>query len=250
LLFVESYGRTFIDSERFAQRAAVTLDKFDTHLSDAGLHSTSGWLDSPVRGGRSWLVHATLASGLPLTNHARFDRLMASDRRPLWSLFEAAGWESAVVLPAVHDRWTESTWYSVDRFFNAPSLGYQGKDFGYVTMPDQYTLSAFEHQVRRTATRPLAAERSLELTMDTIGEYLARYADDGLFIVVGDHQPASIIDGWAPNAHVPVHFVSKRRDVLERLPSANFTNGVTPDAEAPALSMADVRLLLTTRFSN
>ena len=302
VLFVESYGRTFIDSERFAQRAAVTLDKFDTHLSDAGLHSTSGWLDSPVRGGRSWLVHATLASGLPLTNHARFDRLMASDRRPLWSLFEAAGWESAVVLPAVHDRWTESTWYSVDRFFNAPSLGYQGKDFGYVTMPDQYTLSAFEHQVRRTATRPLAAEvgllsshapwtplalpvdwdsvgdgsifdgsnrfgepwdwakgggpvremyaRSLELTMDTIGEYLARYADDGLFIVVGDHQPASIIDGWAPNAHVPVHFVSKRRDVLERLPSANFTNGVTPDAEAPALSMADVRLLLTTRFSN
>lgn len=302
VLFVESYGRSFIDHERFAERAADTLDVFGNHLSQAGLHVSSGWLDSPVRGGRSWLAHATLASGLPLTNHARFDRLMASDRRPLWSLLENAGWETAVVLPAVHDKWSESTWYSVDRFFNAPSMGYNGKDFGYVTMPDQYTLSAFEHKVRRTATRPLAAEvgllsshapwtplalpvdwdeigdgsvfdgsqrfgepwdwsngggpvremyaRSLELTMDIIGQYLARYADDALFIVVGDHQPASIIAGWAPNAHVPVHFVSENQALLDRLPSINFIQGVTPAAEATALSMADVRSLLSDTFSN
>ncbi len=299
VLFVESYGRSFVDDERFAGIAAKRYMEMDQQLDNADLHVRSGWLDSPVRGGRSWLAHATLSSGLSLTNHARFDRLITSERVPLWSLFRHAGWQSTVLLPVAKAPWVEGAWYDVDQFLDSSSMQYQGVGFGYVTMPDQYTLSAFERMVRQSAQKPVAGHigllgshapwtplakrvpwdevgdgsifdgsqrhgepldwsdreqaqdmygQSVDQTLITVGEYLERYGNDALFIVVGDHQPASIISGWAPNAHVPVHFVSDNPAVLDRLPVPLFTLGMAPGETEDALSMASVRELLSTVF--
>ena len=161
VLFVESYGRSYLDAERFAPGARAGLRKIEDELADVGLAARSAWLDSPVRGGRSWLAQATLASGLPLTNHARFQRLLGSDRRSLHALFAGAGWHTAAVLPIVDGRWVEGAWYDVERFFDRASLGYAGKSFGYVPMPDQYTLAAFQRRVRETADGPLMASVGL-----------------------------------------------------------------------------------------
>jgi len=299
ILFVESYGRSYTDSDQFSVQAKTTLDAVDNELLLAGLSVRSGWTDSPIRGGRSWLAQATVASGLRLTSQARFDRLVSSDRKPLYSLFRDAGWTSAVLLPVVDEPWIEGAWYDVDRFFDGPALNYKGKDFGYVSMPDQFTLSAFEHQIRSKTHTPLVASigllgshapwgplalpvpwnqvddgsifdgsnrvgkafswrfpapvrkqyaKSLDLTLATIGEYLARYAKDGLFVIVGDHQPASVIDGWAPNAHVPIHFVSANTAVLNRLPDMNFTDGMLPDTQSPAIAMEDLREMFGSIF--
>ena len=299
VLFVESYGRSYVDSPRFAGRSDATLERFGRTVDAAGLHVRSAWLDSPIRGGRSWLAHASFASGLALTNQARFDRLIGSSRRPLGELFEEAGWTSATVLPIVAEPWVEGAWYDVDRFFDGPSLGYRGTDFGYVTMPDQYTLWAFESRVRATAEAPLYAvigllgshapwtplahavdwhllgdgrvfdgtrrsgspldwaepepvrdayARSLELTFARLGEYLERYGDGAVFLVLGDHQPASVIDGWGPNANVPLHVIAADDALLERLPAKHFTRGAKPSDAKPALPMAAIRELLARRF--
>ena len=141
------------------RRARRGLDEIEAGLGAAGLHARSAWLDSPVRGGRSWLAQATLVSGLPLTDHARFDRLLGSERRSLHRLFADAGWTSAAVLPIVDGVWAEGAWYGVERFFDRGSLGYAGKGFGYVPMPDQYTLAAFQRHVRETAEGPADGER-------------------------------------------------------------------------------------------
>jgi len=298
ILFVESYGRTSTDSEQFADHAR--LKSVEAEITDAGLSVKSAWIDSPIRGGRSWLAHATVASGLPLTDHARFDRLITSDRKSLPVLFGEAGWETSVLLPVVKGvPWVEGEWYQVDRFYDRDALEYQGKGFGYVTMPDQYTLTAFEEKVRATADYPLMAHiglmdshapwgplpihqpwdtigdgsvfdgtqrhgdthswakpapvriaygKAVDQTMKLIGEYLARYADDALFIIVGDHQPASVIDGWAPSAEVPMHIVTAEPELLERLPELNFNDGMRPHADSPALPMQSVRGMLSTVF--
>lgn len=299
ILFVESYGRTFIDSPRFKEMAGKRLGEVEAEVTMAGLQVKSGWVNSPIRGGRSWLAHATVASGLPLTNQARFDRLITSEREPLAGLFKQAGWRTAVVLPVVKSDWVEGAWYQVDQFFDRDALGYQGEGFGFVTMPDQYTLSAFESKVRGTSPQPLMAhiglldshapwgplpkrqawdqvgdgsvfdgtqrygERyswanpepvrkaygmSVDQNLKLVGEYLARFADDGLFIVIGDHQPASVIDGWAPSAEVPIHIFSSHPELLARLPDSIFIDGMTPSPDADNLPMESLRELLATAF--
>jgi len=299
VLFVESYGRSYLDAPRFAADTRAGLERIGAELTRAGLSARSGWADSPIRGGRSWLAQATLASGLPLTNQARFDRLLGSERRSLHRLFGDAGWRTAAVLPIVDGEWVEGAWYGVERFVDGPSLGYAGLDFGYVPMPDQYTLAAFERELRGGAEEPLFATvgllgshapwtplalpvpwegigdgalfdgshrfggplswsdpepvrtmyaRSLELTLTRIGEYLVRHAAGGLFVVVGDHQPAHVIAGWAPNAHVPIHLVATDPVLLERLPATHFSAGMVPDTDAPALPLAALRELLASVF--
>jgi len=299
VLFVESYGRSFTDAPLFADRARVSLEALERTAASGGLHVRSGWLDAPIRGGRSWLSHATFASGLALTNQARFDRLLASDRRSLPSLFSDAGWESVTVLPVVSTPWIEGAWYRVDRFIDGPELGYRGQGFGYVTMPDQFTLSAFQRRVREPADGPLAATigllgshapwaplalpvpweavgdgsifdgshrvgrpvnwaspgpvreayaRSVELTLARVSEYLQRYGRDALIIVLGDHQPASVIAGWAQNAHVPIHVFADDERLLERLPADSFTTGALPASDAVPLPMNAMRALLSTRY--
>ena len=299
VLFVESYGRSYVDAPRFAGRAERTFEALDDALADADLSVASGWLEAPIRGGRSWLAQATLVSGLPLTNHARFDRLLASERRSLHRLFGDAGWRTAAVLPIVRGPWREGAWYGVDRFHDGPSLGYAGRGFGYVPMPDQYTLAAFERDVREADARPVFATvgllgshapwtplaravpwetigdgrvfdgtnrfgeplswadpepvremyaTSVELTLARVGEYLARHADDALFVVLGDHQPADVIAGWSATGHVPVHVVARDPRLLARLPMSHFSAGMRPADGMPALPMAGVRELLGRAF--
>lgn len=299
ILFVESYGRTFVDSSQFNELAAKRLQAVQGEIESAGLHAKSAWVDSPIRGGRSWLAHASVASGLRLTSQARFDRLISSDRKPLAGLFKQAGWNTSVVLPVVKTDWVEGAWYQVDHFIDHQALDYKGEDFGFVTMPDQYTLSAFESEVRGKEDAPLMAHIglldshapwgplpqhqswdditdgslfdgtqrygdrhswarpepvrkaygvALDQNLKLVGEYLVRYADDALVIVLGDHQPASVIAGWAPNAHVPMHIFSADPTLLERLPDDIFTDGMMPFAESDALPMESIRGLIGTVF--
>ena len=298
-LFVESYGRSWLDHERFSEQAATSLAAFEEALSSGGLHMRSAWVESPIRGGRSWLAHASYASGLMLTSQARFDRLISSDRVPLYGLMANAGWTSVVALPVVSKPWIEGAWYKVDQFMNRDAFEYKGKGFGYVTMPDQFTLNAFDERVRQAETKPVSGmvgllgshapwtplalpvpwesvgdgsifdgshrtggplpcsnpgpvrkmySKSLEIVFARVGEYLVRYAEDDLFIVIGDHQPASIIAGWAPNAHVPMHVISRDKGLLDRLPDSAFSEGAVPDADAPGLPMAELRTLFSTVF--
>ena len=73
--------------------------------------------------------------------------------------------------------------------------------------------------------------QSFDYTLDVLGEYAARYADDALIIVVGDHQPPPIINGWGNSADVPIHIISRDKALLERLPDSDWSDGMLPDAD-------------------
>lgn len=299
LIFVESYGRGYLDAERFAAGARQRLLSTAQTLDAAGLGSRSAWLRSPVRGGRSWLAQATLQSGLEIDNQARFDRLISTDRVSISRLFQQAGWHTVGIMPAIQLAWPEGSWYGYDSLYVNADLGYAGERFGYVTMPDQYTLSHFEQAIRHESAEPVMATIALlsthapwtplprkldwesigdgsiydgshrfgepiswkyrkqvqemyalsfDYTLQVLGEYAARHADDALIILVGDHQPPPIINGWGESADVPIHVISRDQDLLQRLPELQWSDGMLPDTDKESQAMSTLRKSLATLF--
>ena len=300
-IFIESYGQSFLLDEFLGPDANKRLELVERQITEAGLHVRSGWMTSPVRGGRSWLTHASLAGGLEVNNQARYDRLIASDRTSLYRFFSQAGWHSVGLVPAIREDWPEGVWYGFDRIYDFEGIDYQGEPFGWVTMPDQFTLSFFENTIRQGSTDPVMAEialisshapwtpiprlvpweqvgngsvfdgsqrfgepmnwsnrdrvremyaKSLDYSLETVGQYLSRYGKGAFFIIHGDHQPASIIAGWGKTADVPIHIISEDPAMLDMLPADAFTSGMIPQLGTTRIPMWAMREMLSTRFED
>jgi hypothetical protein len=303
LIFVESYGRSAIEDSRYAPTMGPRLAEVEQQLQDKGFASVSRWITSPTVAGLSWLAHGTFLSGLWVDNQARYDRLMMSDRPTLNKLFSEAGWQSVGVMPAITMDWPEAAYYGYDRVLAARDLGYRGKPFNWVTMPDQYTLSALQRQVRdRPDRRPVMAEvalisshapwtpvaslvnwnavgdgtifdtqatsgptpqevwsdpdrvrqhyiRTVDYSLQTIGSYIATYGGDALFIVIGDHQPASLVTGPEASRAVPMHVISRDAALLARFKAQGFTDGLhpRPDGEMPMSAVKDLLIEALSR---
>jgi hypothetical protein len=58
------------------------------------------------------------------------------------------------VTPAITLAWPEAGYFGYDRVLAAANLGYRGKPFNWVTMPDQFTLAALERRLLDPAPRP------------------------------------------------------------------------------------------------
>ncbi len=151
LIFVESYGRSAVEDPRYADITRPRLEQVDEEIRAAGLTSASAWVTSPTVGGLSWLAHGTLLSGLWVDSQARYDRLMISRQPSLNQLFGQAGWKPVAAMPAITMDWPEADYYGYRQVLAAADLDYRGKPFNWVTMPDQYTLSAFERLGRAPA---------------------------------------------------------------------------------------------------
>jgi hypothetical protein len=161
LIFIESYGRSAIEDPRYAPRVSRRLADVEAQIAGAGLQARSGWLTSPTVGGLSWLAHGTLLSGLRIDSQARYDRLMLSDRKSLNALFAASGWRTSAVMPAITMDWPEARYFGYQAVHAAAGLGYRGKPFNWVTMPDQFTLAAFERLERPAGHVPVMSEIAL-----------------------------------------------------------------------------------------
>lgn len=305
LIFVESYGRSAIEDPRYAPVARPRLQSIESALEAADLQVASAWVTSPTVGGLSWLAHGTLLSGLWVDSQARYDRLIRSEQPSLNRLFAQAGWTTAAVMPAITMDWPDAAYYGYSEILPAAGLGYRGKPFNWITMPDQYTLSAFERLVREPARekgKPVMAEIALisshapwtpvarmidwddvgdgtafdaqatsgdppsvvwsdpdrvraqyiatiDYSLETLGSYMTRFGKNTVFVVLGDHQPASIVTGPNASRAVPLHVVSADHDLISRFRTEGFTPGMVPDTAAREWPMDKMRQVLIDRFS-
>jgi hypothetical protein len=161
LMFVESYGRSALDQPRYGELLVPRLAAFEQGLAARGLLAASGWLISPTVGGQSWLAHGTLESGLWIADQSRYEVLMHSERLTLTRAFARAGYRTVALKPAINRPWPEGERLGFAKIYAAADLGYAGKPYNWVTMPDQYTLAVLERAERAGAARPLFAEVSL-----------------------------------------------------------------------------------------
>jgi len=162
VVFVESYGRTALDDPEFAPHIRPLLARTTSELNAKGFSVRSGFLTSPTVGGLSWLAHGTAMSGLWINNQIRYNSLMISQRPSLNRIFKHAGWRTVAVMPAITMAWPEGNYYGYDYIYHAYNLGYAGKSFNWVTMPDQYTLAAFHaRELENKSLTPVMAEIAL-----------------------------------------------------------------------------------------
>ncbi|MCQ1855321.1 sulfatase-like hydrolase/transferase [Neorhizobium galegae] len=305
LVFVESYGRSAIEDPRYAAVLNSRLTSVENEIEAAGLQARSGWLTSPTVGGISWLAHGTLLSGLWVNNQGRYDRMITSERKSLNNLFRSSGWRTTAVMPAITLDWPEAGYFGYDSIHAAAGLGYRGKPFNWVTMPDQFTLEAFERLERQARDepghKPVMAEMalisshapwtplpslvdwdrigdgavfnaqaesgdppsvvwadpnrvraqyltSIDYTIETLGSYMARYGKNTLFILLGDHQPASIVTGEGASRDAPMHIVTGNPDLLKRLDGWNWQKGMIPLPSTPVYRMDEFRRKLVESF--
>ncbi|MCO6187713.1 sulfatase-like hydrolase/transferase [Rhizobium sp. L1K21] len=297
LVFVESYGRSAVEDPRYSPIMKPRLQSVEDQLQAAGFGAVSAWSLSPTMGGLSWLAHGTFLSGLWTDSQARFDRLMISRRESLNRLFKKAGWRTTAVMPAITMDWPEAAYFGYDQVLAAKDLDYKGKPFNWVTMPDQYTLSAFERLARKPAQaqgQPVMAEialisshapwtpvaklidwndvgdgavfnaqaesglsprevwsdgdsirehyiQTIDYSLQTLGDYIAHYGDDAVFIILGDHQPAPIVTGPDASRAVPIHIISRDKSLLARFLEHDFTVGMTPAVESEEIPMSEMR---------
>jgi hypothetical protein len=162
LVFVESYGRSTLENPLYAASTKSALGELERTAQRTGLEIRSAYLTAPMVGGQSWLAHASILSGLWIDSQGRYRAMLASSRRSLMALASDAGWQSVAVMPAITMAWPEGSYFGYDRILAKDDLGYRGLPFNWVTMPDQYTLSAFERLVLDEPDRkPVFAEIAL-----------------------------------------------------------------------------------------
>jgi hypothetical protein len=154
LVFVESYGRVAIQDSSFSPRVGTVLDAGTKELRAAGFDSRSAFLTSSTVGGGSWLAHSTIQSGLWINNQQRYDDLLANNRLTLSGAFKRAGWRIVGEDPANIQDLPKATLYDYDKFYDALNVGYQGPNFSYATMPDQYAMEAFQRAELATPDHP------------------------------------------------------------------------------------------------
>ncbi len=144
-MFVESYGRVAVRGPgHLPRRRRGPRRRHPAAATPRAGASRSAFLTSPTFGAASWLAHSTLQSGLWVDSQQRYDQLLDADRLTLTSAFDEAGWRTVFDVPANTRDWPEGEeFYGFDQLYDSRDVGYRGPEFGYASMPDQFTLDAF-----------------------------------------------------------------------------------------------------------
>jgi hypothetical protein len=160
--FVESYGRDAVQNPQYAPQVNAVLDAGTRQLDAAGFGSRSAFLTSAATGGGSHLAHATLQSGLWIDHQQRYLQFTSSTRFTLSAAFKRAGWRTVCFAPANTRDWPEGRVYGFDKIYDSRDMGYRGPTYAMSSIPDQYTISAFQRLERTVPDRaPLFAEIDL-----------------------------------------------------------------------------------------
>jgi phosphatidylglycerophosphate synthase len=92
---------------------------------------------------------------------------------------------------------------------------------------------------------------SIEYSMSTIFSFVRRYGDrNTVFLVLGDHQPHTVISGQGATHEVPMSVIAKDPRVMDRIRGWNWQDGVRPDPKAPVWPMQAFRDRFLTAFGS
>ena len=162
VIFVESYGRTSLDTPYFSEVHRPTLLAAEARLAGLGLAKRSGLLAAPTKGGQSWLSHATFANGLWIDGQTRYGAMLASGRETLFHLAARSGFHTAAVMPQITLDWPESAMMGFETVLPAVPSRMPSRGMGAT----RYSLT--RPRVRsssQTMPPPMAPPMALSATM-------------------------------------------------------------------------------------
>lgn len=92
--------------------------------------------------------------------------------------------------------------------------------------------------------------QSIAYAFDSFVGYLRQRADrDLVVILMGDHQPPALVTGPGASWDVPVHVITGRPDILERLRQRGFRDGVAP-SHPSLMKMSELTRVLLDAFGD
>ncbi len=92
---------------------------------------------------------------------------------------------------------------------------------------------------------------SIEYTLSTIFSFVQRYGrDNTVLVVMGDHQPATIITGQDASHDVPISVIAHDPKVLDQIAGWGWQDGMRPSPQAPVWPMNAFRDRFLTAFGS
>jgi hypothetical protein len=97
---------------------------------------------------------------------------------------------------------------------------------------------------------PDAYRTSIRYSLTSVLSFVERYAHDDLVVVlVGDHQPSTVVSGSGASRDVPVTLLAHDPAVLAQISGWGWQEGLRPDEQAPVWPMHSFRDRFLTAFS-
>lgn len=167
LVFLESYGALAYDRPEISRRLAPSRQLMADAARDSGRQLVSALVTSPTFGGASWLAHMSLLMGRPVRDQGTYNLLLTQDCDSLTHMFARKGYRVVGLMPGLKREWPEGAFYGFDAIYGERALQYDGPEFGWWRIPDQFALGKLD-QIELTAT----ARAPLFLFFSTISSHM------------------------------------------------------------------------------
>jgi phosphatidylglycerophosphate synthase len=103
---------------------------------------------------------------------------------------------------------------------------------------------------RHPAAVKAAYAKSIVYSLQTLGSFVRRSGDKNLvMVVVGDHQPMTIVSGHGASRDVPITVIAHDRTVMDSIAGWGWQSGMRPDVQAPVWRMDAFRDRFFEAFS-
>jgi hypothetical protein len=87
--------------------------------------------------------------------------------------------------------------------------------------------------------------------LNTLVSFVQRYGDDNLVLVVlGDHQPSTMVTGQGASHDVPISVIAHDPAVLDKIAGWGWQDGLLPSAQAPVWPMNAFRDRFLSAFGS
>jgi hypothetical protein len=135
LLFIESYGAVSWDRPAFSRALAPGRAELTSAIADTGRAVVTAYVQSPTFGGKSWLAHISLLSGVDVLDEDTNAALMSEKQHTLVTEFGSRGYRTIAIMPGLQREWPEGSFYGFNEIYGADRLRIAGPNSGGGTSP-------------------------------------------------------------------------------------------------------------------
>ena len=176
-------------------------------------------------------AYANMPDQYVLAGLQRFE-LAKRTRRPVFA---------EVDLVSSHIPWTR-----IPRLIDWRKLG-DGSIFNRLQVDESTKAALFSHPAEARA----AYGRSIEYSLSALISFVQHHGDDNtVLVVLGDHQPATMITGEGAGHAVPISVIAHDPVVLRRIAGWGWNDGLRPAAQAPVWPMSAFRDRFLSAFGS
>ena len=128
---------------------------------------------------------------------------------------------------------SHAPWSRIPRMIDQSAVG---DGSVYDGMPEQLPSAG---DIWPDPTRIRAAYgQSIEYSLRAMFRFLTTYGDDDLVVVMlGDHQPATVVSGEDAGRDVPISVISRDKNVIDAISGWEWDVGLHPESDAPVWRM-------------